>query len=315
MFESVPVFVMGSFVAACSVKVARLPLPGESLAASAFVLEAGGKGFNLAFGTRRLGIRVDGLLAIGNDLFAGLAVSALRRAGLNPDMLVHFEGATGAGVGFIDAAGENCLAVYPGANAKLSGQDVRQAAPRIQAAKLLLAQFEIGDEPIECAFGLARQSGATTLLNPSPYREIANTSILVVNRVEAGCLAAQYGLGAETAEAMTELAALLFSKGVEALVVTLGAEGALSWERQASLHCQPPFPVEAVDTLGAGDAFIAAFAAGVIDGHGLPECVRRGAAAGAHATTRLGVFDALPTSAELERRLATRPAREVTLGR
>jgi ribokinase len=212
-------------------------------------------------------------------------------------MLVQFEGATGAGIGFIDAAGENCLAVYPGANAKLSGKEVRQAAARISGAKLLLAQFEIGDEPIECAFALARRSGATTLLNPSPYREIsadilANTSILIVNRIEADCLAAQYGLRGETA-AMPELASLLFGKGVEALVVTLGAGGALGWEKQASMHRQPPFPVQAVDTLGAGDAFIAAFAAGFIDGHGLPECIRRGAAAGAHATTRLGVFDAL----------------------
>jgi len=311
---------MGSFVAACSAKVARLPLPGESLSASAFVLEAGGKGFNLAFGTRRLGVRVDGLLAIGNDLFAGLAASALHRAELSQDMLVQFEGATGAGIGFIDAAGENCLAVYPGANAKLSGAEVRQAATRISGAKLLLAQFEIGDDPIECAFALARQSGATTLLNPSPYREIrpdilANTSILVVNRIEAGCLAAQYGLGAETVAAMTELAALLFGKGLEALVVTLGAEGALSFQKQSGLHRQPPFPVEAIDTLGAGDAFIAAFAAGFIDGHGLAECVRRGAAAGAHATTRLGVFDALPSLAELEHRLAAQPARDVPLGR
>src|SRR5579883_1227553 len=132
------IFVLGSFVAACSAKVKHLPKPGESLRAEAFTLEAGGKGLNLAVGARRLGVAVDGLLAVGSDLFAQLAEPALLRADLPVRMLRRYPGPTGSGIGFTDAAGENCLAVYPGANFALSAADVRAAADAISRATLVL---------------------------------------------------------------------------------------------------------------------------------------------------------------------------------
>jgi len=193
------IFVLGSFVAACSAKVERLPRPGESLSAQAFTLEAGGKGFNLAVGAKRLGAAVDGVLAIGDDFFSHLAAPALEQAGLPLRMLRVHKGATGSGVGFTDATGENCLAVYSGANRLLGAADIRPARGAITSARLVLAQFEIGDEPIVEAFRLARQAGALTLLNPSPYRDVAaeilaQTSVLVLNRVEALQMGASLGL-------------------------------------------------------------------------------------------------------------------------
>ena len=309
MVDAAPIFVLGSFVAACSAKVARLPMAGESLLASHFVLEPGGKGFNLAAGARRLNLAVDGLLAVGTDLFADFAQSALRRAELPLGMLVRHDGPSGAGIGFIQEDGENCLAVFPGANAKLSAAEIMQAAGRITSAKLLLAQFEITDEPIERAFALARQAGGATLLNPSPYRDIrpailANTSILAVNRVEAQFLARQYGLETDHAEGLNQLARALFAQGLEALIVTQGAQGAWLWEKPSDPYWQPPFKVAAVDTLGAGDAFIAGFAAALVEGLAPPHCMRWAAAAGAIATTRPGVFQALPNRAQLRKILA-----------
>jgi len=123
MGDNASVFILGSFVVACSAKVPRLPRPGESLRADAFTVEAGGKGFNLAVGARRLGATVDGLVAVGNDFFSQLAAPALTRAGLSPEMVRRYEGTTGSGIGFTDADGENCLAVFPGANRLLTGQD------------------------------------------------------------------------------------------------------------------------------------------------------------------------------------------------
>ena len=309
MVDAAPIFVLGSFVAACSAKVARLPMAGESLLASHFVLEPGGKGFNLAAGARRLNLAVDGLLAVGTDLFADFAQSALRRAELPLGMLVRHDGPSGAGIGFIQEDGENCLAVFPGANAKLSAAEIMQAAGRITSAKLLLAQFEITDEPIERAFALARQAGGATLLNPSPYRDIrpailANTSILAVNRVEAQFLARQYGLETGQAEGLNQLARALFAQGLKALIVTQGAQGAWLWEKPSDPYWQPPFKVAAVDTLGAGDAFIAGFAAALVEGLAPQHCMRWAAAAGAIATTRPGVFQALPNRAQLRTILA-----------
>ena len=93
MKDAAPIFVLGSFVAACCVKVDRLPVAGESLRASAFILEAGGKGFNCAVGLRRLSVHVDGLLAIGDDWFADFARDAVIRAQLPDRMLVRCAGA------------------------------------------------------------------------------------------------------------------------------------------------------------------------------------------------------------------------------
>src|SRR5579859_1532447 len=101
--EAEVIFVLGSFVAACSAKVEHLPRPGESLRAQAFTLEPGGKGFNLAVGARRLGAAVDGVLAVGDDFFSQLARPALVNAGLSTDMLRTHKGATGSGIGFTDS--------------------------------------------------------------------------------------------------------------------------------------------------------------------------------------------------------------------
>ena len=350
MNDSKPLFVLGSFVAACCAKVARLPRPGESLLADGFTLEAGGKGLNLAVGIRRLGAEVGGVLAVGEDLFGGLAEPALARAGLASVLVRRHPAPTGSGIAFIDAQGENCLAVYPGANLLLSAQDVRASADALRQAGLVLAQFEIGDEPILEAFASAHATGATTLLNPSPFRAcdpniLALASILVVNRVEAAQLAASLGLGAEglgaqglgaqglgaqglgaqglgvpglgaegdaaaaqwrgvPLEAASRLSAALLDRGPATVIVTLGPDGALACRRGMAPWHQPAFAVEAIDTVGAGDAFAAGLAVAWNEGRSPQDCVRHAAACGALVAQRPGVFDALPTRQELDAFLA-----------
>jgi ribokinase len=306
------IFVLGSFVAACSAQTQRLPLAGESLQASNFILEAGGKGFNLAAGAQRLGGEVDAIFAVGDDFLSGIAEPAFRRAGLSPRMIVRTEGQTGAGIGFIDAQGENCIAVFPGANAKLSGDDIADAARRLRRAGLVLAQFEIGDAPILTAFTMARQAGATTILNPSPYRPIhpeilRSTSILVVNRTEAARLGADLGLAPAadgSPAAFAQLGAGLFAHGPEILIVTLGSAGAAAFQQNEDPLVLPGIAVAAVDSLGAGDAFTAAFTVALAEQLPLQECLRFGTAAGACVAARPGVLAALPTRAELEAMLA-----------
>jgi ribokinase len=306
MDRSASLFVLGSFVVACSAKVAHLPQPGESLRAEAFTVEAGGKGFNLALGALRLGANVDGIFAIGTDLFSQLAEAAFAQAGLPAGMLRRIGARTGSGIGFTDAVGENCLAVYPGSNQLLAAQDVRLVAQAVQKAGLLLAQFEIGDEPILEAFSLARRAGVRTLLNPSPYRPIEpdilkDTSILVLNQIEATCLAGTFGIdvGDGSLSNLERVAAILLEQGLEMFVVTLGRSGAIAFQRNGAPLHQPSFPVEVVDTLGAGDAFTAGFSASLIQGQSLTESLSIAAACGAVACTKIGVLSALPHRTEL----------------
>jgi ribokinase len=316
MHDTTSLFVLGSFVVACSAKVARLPQPGESLRADAFTVEAGGKGLNLALGAHRLGAKVDGLLAIGNDFLAQLADSALAHAGLSPAMLRRYEGATGSGIGFTDVAGETCLAVYPGANLLLAAEDVRSAAAAVRRASLVLAQFEIGDEPILEAFTLAREGNSRTLLNPSPSRKIdtrilERTSIVVMNRVEALWLERALGLSPvkcseqDFRSRFGGLADALLDRGPDTVIITLGRDGALAYRHGTDPLYQPAFPVQARDTLGAGDAFTAGLAVSLLEGRCFAEGLTRAAACGAITTQKLGVFDALPFRDELAKFLPT----------
>ncbi|RVU21210.1 ribokinase [Methylobacterium oryzihabitans] len=298
------VFVIGSFVMACSVKVARLPQAGESLNGLAFLAEPGGKGFNLALATHRLGITVDGLFAVGTDMVSPMVRSTFAQVGFSEEMLVPHAGSTGAGVAFVDASGENCLAVCLGANLALDADDVRAVAARVGRADLVAATFESPDAPTREAFALARALGRPTLLNPSPVRPIdpgilADTAILVVNAVEA----ADLGLGTPDtiadARAATPAIAALLDGGLELLVVTLGECGAMAFRPGSPPLHQPAFAVAAVDTVGAGDAFTAGLMAGLLAHEPLAATLRQAAACGALTTCRFGTFDAFPTAQAL----------------
>lgn len=296
-----PVFVIGSLVLACCARVARCPEPGETVRATGFILEPGGKGFNVALAVHRLGMAVDGLFAVGDDAPGALMRATFARLGLPEALIRTVDAPTGSGVGLIQDDGENRIAVYPGANERLGEGEVRDCAQRLRAASLVFAQFEASDAPIRAAFTLAGEAGITTLLNPSPYRTIdpailAATDILVVNRTEAAALAADLGLS----ERLDDLAAAL---APTLLVVTRGAEGASAWEAERPFH-QPGFAVEVADSIGAGDAFTGGFIAAIAQGRALSEALEWGCAAGALAVARLGLIDALPDSGGLRAMIA-----------
>lgn len=226
------IFVVGSMVMACCARVDSAPEAGESVRATAFQAEPGGKGFNVAVAARRLGLAVDGLFAVGPDAFGLLASQAFAAQGLSPALLLTLPGGTGAGIGLIDRDGENRIAVYPGANDALDAGHAAAAADRIAASAFVTAQFEVGDAVIGATFSLARAAGVPTVLNPSPFRPIAEgilgaTDMLVVNAREAAALAATLGLGSAEGAQADALAAALFGRWVSLLVVTHGAGGAM----------------------------------------------------------------------------------------
>lgn len=301
--DVVAVFVIGSLVVACCARVARCPEPGESLMATDFIMEAGGKGFNVAMAVHRLGVAVDGVFAVGDDAPGLFMRKHFSEMGLAEDALCILETATGAGIGLIQEDGENRIAVYPGANAHLSADHVAAKADRLRGASLVFAQFEAPDAPISSAFALARGAGVTTMLNPSPYRPISEailtaTDVLVVNEREAVALA----VDRHWAGPYEGLAASLAEAGVSGLIVTRGGRGALGWWRGERIE-QPAFAVEVVDSIGAGDAFTGGVIAALVNGESFADALRWGCAAGALATTRLGLLQALPDMVRLHRML------------
>ncbi len=298
-----PVFVIGSLVVACCARVARCPEPGESLSATGFIMEAGGKGFNVALAAHRMGVPLDGVFAVGDDPAGALMRQAFAGQGLDESLIHIVDTPTGAGVGLIQEDGENRIVVYPGANARLSAEHVLHRAEGVRGAGIVFAQYEAPDAPIAAAFAMARAAGVMTILNPSPYRPIsaeilASTDLLVVNAQEVAALASDRlwtgGWGG--------LATSLMDAGVAGLVVTQGAEGVSGWWRGERVD-HPAFSVDVVDSIGAGDAFSGAMIAALAHREDFATALRWGSAAGAWVASRLGFVEALPDRAALDRML------------
>ncbi|MEZ5585400.1 MAG: PfkB family carbohydrate kinase [Candidatus Competibacteraceae bacterium] len=197
--EFMRAFVLGNYMNANFLYVDRLPLAGESLAATRIFQEHGGKGLNLAVGLHRLGVTVDLLMAVGADEAGAAVKRRLDEEGMDTTRVLTLGPNSGYGVGFIAPDGRNFLAIHLGANALLTAEHVDQARDVFVHADWLVAQFEIPDPVILHAFRQARRLGKHTYLNPSPWRQIDNellalTDVLVVNANEAALMFDQLDL-------------------------------------------------------------------------------------------------------------------------
>ena len=293
------IVVVGSSNTDMVVKTPHLPAPGETVLGGEFVMAAGGKGANQAVAAARLGAEVTFVARVGQDVFGEQALAGFEREGLITEYVTADPtAASGVALIFVDATGENSIAVASGANACLSPHDVQQARQAIEAADVLLLQLETPVETVLAAARIAHQAGVRVILNPAPAPAnplpaelLACVDILTPNESELALLA---GASAGVEQAATQG----LSQGVETVIVTLGAQGALI-VTQDTRQTVPSFPVDAVDTTAAGDAFNGGLAVALAEGKVLAKAVRFANACGALATTRLGAQPSLPTRDEV----------------
>jgi ribokinase len=209
---------------------------------------------------------------------------------------------TGIALILVDDVGQNAISVAPGANALLSGPDVlSRFGAGLRGGKYLLMQLECRAELAVDLSSWARNVGCVSILNPAPARPLppnalASFDIITPNEGELATLAASLGLAAGPADV---LARQLVSCGVRDVVVTLGERGAL-WASAAGLEYFDAYPVRAIDTTGAGDAFNAGLAAALVRGEPMEAAIDHGCRAGAFCVTRNGVIDGLGYPADLE---------------
>jgi ribokinase len=301
--------VVGSLMMDLVVRVPRLPAPGESLLGHEFKLFTGGKGANQAIAAARLGAAHVSIIGrVGEDDFGRRIVAALEADGVDCRGIIRDRRrGTGVAVPMVFDNGENSIISLPQANLALSAADVRAMASRITEATMLLLQCEVGAEATATAIGIAREARIPVLLNAAPITAdtpllVRDATHLVVNEVEAAALAPAAD-GDHVAEAKS-----LLGERPGTVVVTLGEEGALL-ARPGSTHFIRPFQVETVDSVGAGDAFCAAYAVALADGFAAPEAAEFASAAGALAVTQPGAQSALPRRAEVESLRRRRPSR------
>ncbi|WP_285391943.1 ribokinase [Streptomyces sp. RKAG337] len=310
--------VVGSLNMDLSVTVPRLPRPGETVSGADVVRGPGGKGGNQAVAAARLGARVRMVGMLGDDTHGVELRAALTAEGID-DSTVGTLPATASGLALIVVQhdGENTITLSPGANHHLDEATLRSLTEGTVAnrADTVLLQLEVPLPTVLAAAREARAAGALTVLNaaplpgpgPLPAELLRAVDVLIVNETEAaGLLGLPDAPSAGRDEDWTARAERLRLLGPGTVVVTLGAAGAVAADARGGLS-EPGFPADAVDTVGAGDAFCAQLAIALGLGRPLAESVRRACAAGAVAATRHGAQNALPTRAEVDSLLAGTP--------
>ena len=293
------IVVVGSVNVDLLAQVQRHPRPGETLHGTGGQMLPGGKGANQAVAAARLGARVAMVGAVGSDVQAEAALSALREAGVDLGHVAEIEGPTGLAIVTVAEDGENSIVVIAGANDAMDAGRVRAAAEVISAARIVVCQGEIPRDGIEALPALVT---GRFLHNPAPVMELDPAVLrasdpLVVNQHEAGLVLAQLAPDEDAPEDPEQILRALLATGIPSAVLTLGADGSLVAD-QAGVRRIPPAPVEAVDTTGSGDAFIGALALGLARGDDLATAARLASRVGAFAATGEGAQPSYPTAAD-----------------
>ena len=308
------VLVVGSVNVDLVVAAPRLPGPGQTVSGGDVARYQGGKGGNQATAAARLGARVAFVGAVGDDEMGRQARSALASEGIEVAGLAVSSRATGVALIVVDPRGENLITVAPGANGDVHAAHVRTALAALAPGPddVVLVCREIPPDGVRAALEVGREAGSITILNPAPADgldavTLALADILTPNETELASLVGP-GPGPSSGRGDPETAVRHLLAGQppgrvardRAVVVTLGAAGALIVRAAGAAVAVPAPAVEVVDTTGAGDTFNGALAAGLADGLDLARAVRRAVAAAALSTTRRGARGGMPTRAEME---------------
>jgi len=291
------VFVVGSINQDFVLNVERRPAPGETVTDARLATHNGGKGANQAAAAALLGAGVTFLGRVGDDGFGEPLVRALADKGVDTSLVEEVpDSSTGTAFITVTPDGENAITVAPGANRRLTVEDVDAASEEIGEAKVLVAQMEIPPEVVRRAVEVASANETRVLVNLAPPFKVPQELLekldpLVLNEHEAAFLLGESVEGVEGAlSAASELANL----GPRSVVVTVGEDGAVFANGASTEHLTAP-RVEVVDTTGAGDAFVGALAARLAAEDSLEDAVAYAVRAGAAAVTREGAQGALPT--------------------
>lgn len=304
------VVVLGSSGFDLTIRLPRLPRPGETLLGGSLHRGPGGKGANSAIAARRAGAEVVFLTAFGDDDFGRQAREQDEHEGLDLTHACLVPGAANqVALIFVGEDGQNLIGVAPGASGSLGESEILELPQSVfDPAGVFLASLEIPPRTVSVGLRRAREAGMTTILNPAPADRgiltaeiFSHVDIFTPNQEEAAILSA---LPTETIDQAESAAVTLLALGARTVVVTLGERGCLIVCGKESVHV-PGFAVQTVDTVGAGDAFNGALAVSLAEGRPLPEAARWANAAGALAVTKPGAQGALPRREEIERLMSS----------
>ena len=292
-----PITVVGSYNASETIRVSRLPRPGETIMGTGYSKGPGGKGSNQAVAARRLDGEVRFIGCVGRDGNGDEAFLLWESEKVASEGVRQVSKHTGTALIVVsEGTGANIITIAPGANLELSPAHIAESRAAITGCGVVLTQLEISVETAMAAARVGREEGALVILNPAPAvsaseLDLSQVDVITPNEQEFGLLS-----GSDSLEAGT---IAMLKKGPRTVIVTLGEEGAYVATEKRSYRVPAP-RVKSVDETGAGDAFNGALAVALSKGEEMEEAVRFANAAGALTVTKEEVIPALPRKAEVE---------------
>jgi ribokinase len=290
------IVVFGSINMDLVVTAPRLPKPGETLTGHSFRTVPGGKGANQAVACARLGVTTEMVGRVGGDVFGEALLENLESNRVGIKYIAQDEHtASGVAMIAVDDAAENNIIVVPGANGKVGPLDLVQLEQALAGARVLLVQLEIPLEVVSAAVEMGHQKGVSVILDPAPARQLPSeiypwVDVLTPNEIEAAALV---GYPLDDRESVQQAAQTLLEWGCRRVVIKMGGQGAYAADATGG-QFYPAIPVQAVDTVAAGDAFNGAMATALCEGKSFSQAIQWGLAGGALAVTKAGAQDAMP---------------------
>ncbi len=287
------------------------PRPGETIFGKKFDLGFGGKGANQAVAARLCGANVGMVAKVGSDLFGPATIKNFELQGIDATYVRIAEGvSSGVAPIFVDSSGQNRIIVVKGANDTLSPEDVDAATPLLRKADTIILQFEIPLRTVYHTVKFARANGIRCIVNPAPAQPVdlqvvRDADYFIPNESEAETIT---GMPVQSIDDAKKCAEFMLVQGMRRVVITLGERGSLA-AGPDRVELIPAFKVQAVDTTGAGDAFIGSFA--VFLGEGLPEkeALQRASLYAALSATKVGTQKSFCNRAEFEKEWQNRSGR------
>ena len=288
--------VVGSAMIDLTAYAKVIPAPGQTLEGDLFTTGFGGKGANQAVIAAHCGAKVHFVGKLGNDLFGDSIAENFKKLGIGSQFLERSDTPNGVAHIWVDSNGENRIVIIPGANYEIESKKAVDAIESIADLAVVVAQCEIKQEVTLATFSAAKARGCVTILNPAPYQPLSKellevTDWIIPNETEFKEL---HGQGPTSDDVLSG-----FRPGKNS-IVTLGSEGAVLISSDGNLIRVSAPKVSAVDTTGAGDAFVGVFAFGLASGKSPEDALKLGIKVASMSVTRKGAQSSYPSQAEIE---------------